>query len=136
MKKIGVLKNSKMKKIIVMAFGLIIYSIASAQEMKGMDMTKKEKIQKVQPATYTCVMHPEIHATKPGNCPKCGMKLIKEKPKQVKQPPVQKHDEMQMSKDTAKKKKYGHGRYANGKYEHAERYWQRQSNGYGKYADG
>ncbi|SHL10102.1 copper-resistance protein, CopA family [Chitinophaga jiangningensis] len=32
-----------------------------------------------QPTTYTCVMHPEIHATKPGNCPKCGMKLVKEK---------------------------------------------------------
>jgi hypothetical protein len=30
-------------------------------------------------------MHPEIHATKPGNCPKCGMKLIKEKAKTVKQ---------------------------------------------------
>ncbi len=26
-------------------------------------------------------MHPEIHSTKPGNCPKCGMKLVKEKPK-------------------------------------------------------
>jgi CopA family copper-resistance protein len=29
--------------------------------------------------TYTCVMHPEIHANKPGKCPKCGMNLIKEK---------------------------------------------------------
>jgi DNA-directed RNA polymerase subunit RPC12/RpoP len=34
-----------------------------------------------QPATYTCPMHPEIHASKPGNCPKCGMKLVKENPK-------------------------------------------------------
>ena len=25
---------------------------------------------------YTCVMHPEIRSEKPGNCPKCGMKLI------------------------------------------------------------
>lgn len=32
---------------------------------------------------YTCPMHPEIHADKPGNCPKCGMKLVKEKPKTV-----------------------------------------------------
>lgn len=31
--------------------------------------------------TYTCVMHPEIHADKPGNCPICGMKLIKKPPK-------------------------------------------------------
>ena len=25
---------------------------------------------------YTCPMHPEIHAEKPGDCPKCGMKLV------------------------------------------------------------
>jgi FtsP/CotA-like multicopper oxidase with cupredoxin domain len=29
-------------------------------------------------------MHPEIHATKPGNCPKCGMKLVREKSKSAK----------------------------------------------------
>lgn len=26
---------------------------------------------------YTCVMHPQIHSDKPGNCPICGMKLVK-----------------------------------------------------------
>ena len=26
---------------------------------------------------YTCVMHPQIHVDKPGNCPICGMTLIK-----------------------------------------------------------
>jgi hypothetical protein len=26
-------------------------------------------------ASYTCPMHPEVHATKPGRCPKCGMTL-------------------------------------------------------------
>ena len=25
---------------------------------------------------YTCPMHPEIKQDKPGNCPKCGMKLV------------------------------------------------------------
>lgn len=25
---------------------------------------------------YTCVMHPEVQSDKPGNCPKCGMKLV------------------------------------------------------------
>jgi Heavy metal binding domain len=25
---------------------------------------------------YTCVMHPEVISDKPGNCPKCGMKLV------------------------------------------------------------
>lgn len=26
---------------------------------------------------YTCVMHPEIHQDQPGQCPKCGMTLVK-----------------------------------------------------------
>lgn len=25
---------------------------------------------------YTCAMHPEVHAQKPGKCPKCGMELV------------------------------------------------------------
>jgi len=93
-----------MKKIIVMVFGLAIFSFASAQEMKGMDMSKKEPAKQAQPATYTCVMHPEIHASKPGNCPKCEMKLVKEKPKVVAKPVLKKPAEMQMSKDTSKPK--------------------------------
>ena len=26
---------------------------------------------------YTCPMHPEVQMSKPGNCPKCGMTLVK-----------------------------------------------------------
>ena len=29
--------------------------------------------------TYTCSMHPEVVADKPGKCPKCGMELIEKK---------------------------------------------------------
>ena len=46
---------------------------------------------KTKPQTfYTCVMHPEIHESKPGNCPKCGMVLIKEKSKPIKKAVVKK----------------------------------------------
>ncbi len=36
-----------------------------------------------QPAgtVYTCPMHPEVRSNKPGNCPKCGMKLQPVQPK-------------------------------------------------------
>jgi len=50
--------------------------------------------------TYTCPMHPDIHTSKPGNCPKCGMKLVKETQKTA---PV-KHEGMDMPmKEDAKK---------------------------------
>ena len=31
-------------------------------------------------AVYTCSMHPEVVSNKPGNCPKCGMELVLQKP--------------------------------------------------------
>ena len=93
-----------MKKINLIIFVLAIYSSIPAQDMKGMEMGKKKS--REQPAvTYTCPMHPEIHAAKPDNCPKCGMKLVKEKPKLVEKPVVKNSGEMQVMKDTSKPKK-------------------------------
>ena len=93
-----------MKKINLIIFVLAIYSSIPAQDMKGMEMGKKKS--REQPAvTYTCPMHPEIHAAKPDNCPKCGMKLLNEKPKLVEKPVVKNSGEMQVMKDTSKPKK-------------------------------
>jgi hypothetical protein len=50
-----------MKKIILVLVLVMMYGMASAQ-------TK---------VIYTCPMHPEIRMSKPGNCPKCGMTLVK-----------------------------------------------------------
>ena len=30
----------------------------------------------VETTQYTCPMHPEVVKDVPGNCPKCGMKLV------------------------------------------------------------
>ncbi len=43
-----------------------------------------------EPTFYTCVMHPQIHESKPGNCPICGMTLVKEKSKITKKVVVKK----------------------------------------------
>ena len=71
-------------------------------DMKGHDMDMnagvKKELNQVAPVSYTCPMHPEIHSPKPGNCPKCGMKLVKEKQKNA---PVN-HDGMVMPNEKAK----------------------------------
>src|SRR5438876_341107 len=45
---------------------------------------EQEKMQK-----YTCPMHPEVITDHPGNCPKCGMKLVPIKEKKRRTPNVQ-----------------------------------------------
>ena len=67
-----------MKKIFLIILSTIAISFAYAQDMKNMPgMKMPAKQQQSYSTYYTCVMHPEIHSAKPGNCPKCGMKLIK-----------------------------------------------------------
>ncbi len=66
-----------MKRILLVAMILCLKQSVFAQN----DMQNMAGMQKQPAITYTCPMHPEIHSSKPGNCPKCGMKLVKEKPK-------------------------------------------------------
>ncbi len=70
-------------KNILTAFLMIFYAVASAQDMKGMKMPSNGTDKQVS-TIYTCTMHPEIQSSKPGNCPKCGMKLVVQKAKTVK----------------------------------------------------
>jgi hypothetical protein len=37
------------------------------------------KIQTTGAKKYTCEMHPEVIMDAPGDCPKCGMKLVEKK---------------------------------------------------------
>lgn len=75
---------------------------AKKEGMGDMKMSQQKKAtgETTQAVSYTCTMHPEIHASEPGNCPKCGMKLVKETPKTA---PL-KHEGMDMPiKEDAKK---------------------------------
>jgi hypothetical protein len=46
-----------------------------------MPQQKKQVDKPAAQPSYTCPMHPEIHESKPGNCPKCGMNLVQEDPR-------------------------------------------------------
>jgi CopA family copper-resistance protein len=93
-----------MKKITIIIILIAFSSFAFAQDMKGMDMGKKETKKPGQNVWYTCPMHPEIHSPKPGNCPKCGMKLVKEQSKQVPKPKPAKAPVKPASKPAADRK--------------------------------
>ena len=49
-------------------------------KMSGMEMKSPPSASpapQLAAADWTCPMHPEIHTDKPGQCPKCGMTLVK-----------------------------------------------------------
>lgn len=54
-----------------------------------MNNAEKPKPKNTEKVIYTCVMHPEVQKTKPGNCPKCGMKLVVQKKKTDTPPTIQ-----------------------------------------------
>ncbi|MBC7383837.1 MAG: multicopper oxidase domain-containing protein [Bacteroidia bacterium] len=93
-----------MKCITNLLIILLLSGYNQAQNRKGMDMIEIDSRQQTPAVIFTCSMHPGIHSIKPGNCTKCGMKLIQEKQKQAKPQLKQKTPEMQIS-DTSLKNK-------------------------------
>ena len=70
-----------MKKIIILALGLIVTSgSVFAQEKAG----KKDTTQHVKLYSYACPMHPNFISDKPGKCPQCGMELTLSSKEQMK----------------------------------------------------
>ena len=101
----------------MISFSAFAFAQQDMKDMPGMKMdkpktppTKKPDVKNkqndgVQKVIYTCVMHPEVKMDKPGNCPKCGMKLIKKTVTISNHKPVTPmHDGMEMGRDTMSKK--------------------------------
>jgi hypothetical protein len=65
-----------MKTVLIYVLLLCFYEPAGASSRHSYNTLFQE-----QAIIYTCRMHPEIQSSKPGICPKCGMVLIKQKPK-------------------------------------------------------
>lgn len=77
-----------MKQLLLFHLLLLTLNTALAQHEHTASPTPKAKEQ--DRVIYTCVMHPEVQMSKPGNCPKCGMKLIKKVIKSAPLPPATK----------------------------------------------
>jgi len=67
-----------MKKSIVaiLIAGSLLF-IVSCNSGNTNSQNQEETQNGVSESYYTCTMHPEIHSDEPGNCPKCGMELVK-----------------------------------------------------------
>ncbi|MCX6308725.1 MAG: heme-binding domain-containing protein [Bacteroidia bacterium] len=63
--------NFLFPKILLAGFFLVFFTTNSIFSQAPV---KKDVVSSV--VTYTCPMHPEVVADKPGNCTKCGMKLV------------------------------------------------------------
>lgn len=70
-----------MKKLMLMAVAILfsvatVFAASTTNGKMAADTTKKGKHAKV---VYTCPMHTDVVAYKPGKCPKpgCGMTLVK-----------------------------------------------------------
>lgn len=69
-------QRSTLKKIIVA--GKIVWFVLLVTALFAACKQKPQKVVKEQSkAYYTCSMHPQVHEDHDGNCPICGMKLIR-----------------------------------------------------------
>jgi hypothetical protein len=70
----------------------IALSISITAQVGAIDLNRpgdKHKHEQEKKQKYTCLMHPEVISDHPGNCPKCGMKLVplNEKKRRTSNPP-------------------------------------------------
>ena len=66
-----------MKQILFIIVILLTVGICFVACSNNGNKTKTEQLAKNE--MYTCTMHNEVMSDHPGKCPKCGMKLVKQK---------------------------------------------------------
>jgi Cu(I)/Ag(I) efflux system membrane fusion protein len=72
------MNNIKKRFWVLSAASLLSFMILTAVLFTACTQKPKATAAKaINKAYYTCSMHPQIHDDHPGNCPICGMKLIK-----------------------------------------------------------
>lgn len=84
-----------MKTLIIITIPFVILLLTACSEDSNMDMSSDSANGKMETAVehgakhadanYVCPMHPQIIRGKPGNCPICGMDLIKKEAEEAKE---------------------------------------------------
>jgi hypothetical protein len=70
------MKNTKIFKIIISVFALIIFISGMYFVYTNFIMNNKQEQSGAE--KYICPMHPQVISDRPGSCPICGMDLVKE----------------------------------------------------------
>ncbi len=102
--------RSKIFYPVILFAGFIFVNLTVNQ---AYSQTPQDKPVKQEVVKYTCPMHAEVVQDKPGNCPKCGMKLVEKKGMKKdgmkkegmkKDTSMMKHDHKKMMHDSASMK--------------------------------
>src|SRR5438046_996940 len=76
--------------LIVSAAALAMTTMAIGQQ-SGRQHDHEQEQEQEKKQKYTCTMHPDVVMDHPGNCPKCGMKLVPMEEKKIRQTPNVQH---------------------------------------------
>jgi hypothetical protein len=66
-----------MKKSILIAILAVTLALTFCACNNSTPADSKVEVKSTEKVEYTCTMHPEVRSDKPGDCPKCGMALVK-----------------------------------------------------------
>jgi len=68
--------NGKFMRKFKSIIAIVILALAGTSGFVGCKHVDSDEHGSGHVHTYTCSMHPEVVQSTPGNCPKCGMKLV------------------------------------------------------------
>jgi hypothetical protein len=73
------MKKILLVAVVLLSFAFVFTACNSSDNKENTSTTTDKKEQLAKDEMYTCTMHNEVMSDHPGDCTKCGMKLVKQK---------------------------------------------------------